>query len=448
MDEITKVIAQINDELEKGNDGEVRRLISDLKNEDIAEIVNGIDPKNKHLLLKLLNIDDAAEVLSEVDETSEQAILENVDKFLLSDIIEAMEQDDAADLIQSMDEDEAAKIFNYIDSGASEKIKELLNYPEESAGGIMNTDFISLNRDMTVDEAISLFRSESGKTKIFHAYVVDKLKRLIGIVSLRKLVSSPGNSKIKDIMYTDIIKVKTTDDQENVARVVSKYNLLAVPVVDAFNRLVGIVTVDDVIDVINAEATEDIYKMAGTNYEELEHRSIFSIARFRIPWLAVSFVGEMISGIVLRSYNATLSQVIILASFIPVIMAMGGNVGTQSATIVVRSIATGRFAHSKVLNFILREIGIGAIIGLISGLLVGIVSQFWDLNVYLGVIIGVSMFLAMTMAATVGAVLPLIFDNLNVDPAVATGPFVTTFNDITGLFIYLTAATLLLKYLV
>lgn len=447
MNNFEETAKKIDEYFEQGNNAAVLPLIKDLKNEDIAEILNNLDDDNKVVFIKILDIEDAAAVLSEVSEAAEHIIVENMDTVLLSDIIEVMEKDDAVDLIQNLDEEAAKKVFDLIARGYSQKIKDLLKYPEDSAGGLMTTDYISLRGNMTTDEAIGVFRERETKTKIFHAYVIDKLNRLVGVVSLRKLITSQGRALIKDIMLSDVVKVRTYDDQENVAHKVSKYNLLAIPVVDALNRLAGIVTVDDVIDVINQEATEDIYKMAGTSYDELESGSIFTAAKFRLPWLVVTLFGEMVSGWILKSYNVTLGQVLILASFIPVIMAMGGNVGNQCAIVVVRGLATGRISAYHIWKSILHEIGTGAIIGVISGVTVGLIAQLWQLNIYLGFIIAITMFIGMIIAATVGSLLPIIFTKTGIDPAIATGPFVTTFNDVLGLFVYFSTATLFFQYL-
>ena len=264
---------------------------------------------------------------------------------------------------------------------------------------------------------------------------------------MRKLIVSEGKCRLKEIMDRDVVSARTDVDQEEVARLVRRYDLRTLPIVDEKGVLVGRVTVDDVMDVIEEEATEDIYRMAGTDDEELSRKSILNAARLRLPWLLTSLVGGMISAAIMRSFNVTLENVIALVFFVPVIMGMGGNIGMQSSTIVVRGLATGRIELGRVWGVLFREIRTGALMGLICGAVVGIVVRVLQGEVMLGFVVAASMFVAITVAATIGVLMPMGLKTLKIDPAIASGPFVTTANDITGLLIYFFLATSFVTYL-
>jgi magnesium transporter len=258
----------------------------------------------------------------------------------------------------------------------------------------------------------------------------------------------PPSTRLKDIMTSDVINVRTDMDQEEVAHLVAKYNFLAVPVVDETNKLMGIITVDDVIDVMRQEATEDIYKMAGASEEEVFHTyKSFKTARLRLPWLITNLFGGVVTGYLMWLFKITLKEVIALITFIPVITGMGGNVGSQSATIVVRGFATGRIDFTTLRKVLYKEIRVGIIMGLVCGLTIGVVAFVWHHNVYLGMVVGLAMVTAMTVAATMGVLAPAFFKKIGIDPAIASTPFVQTANDITGILIYFATATLFLTHL-
>jgi magnesium transporter len=278
---------------------------------------------------------------------------------------------------------------------------------------------------------------------------VDDRGHLVGVISLRQLITVPPTKKLMQIMVTDVISVRTDMDQEEVARVVEKYNILAVPVVDEENKLVGIITVDDIIDVIREEATEDIMRMAGTHEDEFVYRdNVFKVSRFRLPWILINLFGGLITGYLLWVFKVTIRDVLALVTFIPVITAMGGNVGVQSASIMVRGFATGRVDFDSLKRFLFREVRVGVIMGTTCGFAVGLVGYIWHGNPTIGLVVGIAMVVAMTIASTMGTLAPAFFKKIKVDPAIASGPFVTTANDITGILVYFGVATLFLKYLI
>jgi len=332
----------------------------------------------------------------------------------------------------------------------SQEVQDLLEHPKETAGRLMNTDFFSLPEQITVEEAIKQVRAASEREMVFYIYVTDKEDRLVGVVSLRQLLVVPPDTPLQKIMNPEVISVTTDTDQEEVARQVTRYNLLAIPVVDKENRLVGIITFDDVIDVLREEATEDILKMAGAGTPEEEYilqTSSLGAARFRLPWLLTTLFGTMVTAGIVWFFRFTLHEVIALVTFLPVIAAMGGNVGVQSSTIIVRGLATGRIELASVWKVVARELKVGLLMGVTCGVILALVAYLWHGPAMLGVVLGAAMFFAIIVAATTGTLVPVVLKKLNIDPAISSGPFVTTANDITGLLIYLGLATYLLQHL-
>jgi len=419
---------------------------------DLLELIDELELEDKVQLIDRLDDQQAAMILQEMEDFEQADIVRLLDNERVSSILRNMASDDATDLLGELSPEEAQQMIDLI--GAEEEstgFGELLKYPEESAGGIMTTEYISLPADIPVEEAITRLREIAPQAEtIYYVFVVDTEGHLIGVLSLRDLIASSDGTLLKNVMRHNVISVNAQLDQEEVARVVSKYDLLAVPVVDDQNRLLGIVTVDDVLDVLEQEATEDIYKLAGASEiegVELTEASVFRIVRQRLPWLLISMAGGFISGSVIGGFQSTLEAIVMLAVFIPVIMDMGGNVGTQSSTIFVRGVATGEIDHSEVWPYFYREIRIGVAMGIICGILISIAAFFWQGNPYLGIVVGVSMLATITMAALIGTLVPLLCNMINIDPAITAGPFVTTIKDVTGLLIYFVIATSFLEYL-
>jgi magnesium transporter len=329
------------------------------------------------------------------------------------------------------------------------KIRRLLSYEQGTAGSIMQTEFLALPETETVANAISIIRRHFRQDTIFYLYTVDEETRLAGVVPLRQLLVAEETCCLCKIANPHVIKVSADEDQEKVAAIVYRYDLLAVPVVDSKNFLIGIITVDDVMDVIEEEVSEDAYKLAGSDVEEMVYGNrIFKISNIRLPWLLVSAGTGMVTALIIGMFSHTLEAVIALTAFIPVIAGMSGNVGTQSAAITVRGLAVGRVSIHAIGRTVFREMRVGFILGLISSILVMIVAVIWMRNPALGLVICASMLTGMTIAATSGAFLPMMFSKLGIDPAVASGPLVTTLNDCTAVIIYLSVATGMLHYLI
>ncbi len=418
---------------------------------DLADLVDELSDEQKKELFDLLSDEDAALIIQEMEDFDQVSLLRLLTRHKASAILREMSVDDATDLVGELSIEEARDLLSLIDEEA-EEIKGLLKYPEDSAGGIMTTEFIALPEDIPVEEAISRLREVAPDAEIvYYVYVVDPQTRLTGVLSLRDLIAADDGTLLQDIMYRNIISVQAETDQEEVARVVSRYDLLAVPVVDEENRLLGIITVDDILDVIEEEATEDIYRLTGTGEVtgvDILEASVFGLARKRMPWLLISLMGGLISGSVIGAFEHTLETIVILAVFIPVIMDMGGNVGTQSSTLFVRGLATGEITPSDVWRYFFRETRVGLTMGILNGLFVAMVATLWQGMPLLGVVVGIAMFSTITLAALIGTLVPMFFNYYGIDPAITAGPFVTTIKDVTGLLIYFWIATAFMSHLI
>ena len=402
-------------------------------------------PDRRFLFDMVKDVHQKGILLSELDEDIFIALIEEIDPEEVVAILEAMPNDDVADLLSHLPEETATNLLKRMGKEGSDEVEDLMRFEKDTAGGIMNPDFIALNQDITAKEAIERIQKEFADVEMpFYLYAVDEYGNLVGVCSLRQLVVVKPHTPLKSFMTTDVLSVQTHMDQEEVAKLVARYDILAVPVVDESNRLVGIVTVDDVIDIFREEATEDILKMAGVGEEFVETKSIFKSTRIRLPWLFASCLGGIFAFYVIGRFEASLSKVTYLAAFIPVIMGMGGNIGTQSSTIVVRGLATGRLNFRDVGPVVGKELSIGLILGLVYGLLIGSVAQLQYNTLMLAMAVCLAVICSMSVAALVGSCVPMLFARINIDPAVATGPFVTTSIDIISVYFYFTIATGLL----
>lgn len=388
--------------------------------------------------------DNRAELLSEMDDrlTAELLGARPLDEVLR--VLKLMSPDDLADLLASLSDSQRAELIDALNPSDAEEVEELLHYGEQTAGGIMSPDFFALPQETTATEAIRALQEDDDVEMAFYIYVVNEPGHLVGVVSLRQLVTTPPTTPLSEIMATDIISVTLNDDQEHVAAMAARYNLLAIPVVDGGNHLEGIVTIDDVIDVIREEATEDILKMAGAGEAAFEETSILRSVRTRAPWLFAAWFGGLAASVLIGAYESQLATQVVLAAFIPVILGMGGNVGTQTATVMVRGLATGHVTRGSGWTYFVRETSIGVALGVLYGTLLAIYTAIWhaDQPEYWGLAatVGISISASMMIAAMVGACIPLLLDRLKFDPAVATGPFVTTAVDVLGILGYFTIA--------
>jgi magnesium transporter len=452
--EVAAVTDKVIRLLRRNNTRNLSPILATLRPVDIAYVYRRVEPGRWKQLFNLVDdIECRAEILTELDEEILEQFVERFSDDDLSALLRSMSSDDAADILEILPEERAAAILARTGYDDLSEAVELLSFDPESAGGLMSPDVFSLPASMTAGDAITELQQTSDELEmVFYLYVVNDHGHLVGVCSLRELVIVPPEIQLADIMSTDVVRVDQHTDQEEVAKVVERYNLLAVPVVDASNKLVGLVTVDDIIDVIRAEATEDMLKMAGVGDVDISEReNVLSSARARIPWLFASFIGGVAAVLVIGLYESALHQVTALAAFIPIILGMGGNVGTQSATIVTRGIALGQIDLSRLRSVVARELLIGVLAGLLYGFILGLLVGFLyasDPNVgsiaMLSLTVGLAILTAMTIAALVGGAVPLLFQRINVDPAIAAGPFVTTSVDVLGILAYFSIAKLLL----
>ncbi len=413
---------------------------------DLSIVFRSLSRSQQQTLFNMIrDIEQKGVMLSELDEDTAVDLIEDMNLEDVVEILERMPNDDVADLLGRLPEEMSQTILEKMKKAESEEVEDLLRYEDDTAGGIMVADFIALSEDVTAREAIESLQKEHLEVEMpFYLYVVDDYGKLVGVSSLRQLVVVAPDTPLKEFMTTDVFSVQTDMDQEEVAKLVARYDILAVPVVDENNRLVGIVTVDDVIDIFRREATEDILKMAGAGEEFVETKSVLKSTRIRLPWLFASCIGGILAIFIINQFESTLYKFAYLAAFIPVIMGMGGNIGTQSSTIVVRGLATGRLNVRDFWTVIVKELSIGFILGLVYGLLIGSVAQFSYKMETLAISVSLAVVCSMTVAAFVGSLVPMGFARINIDPAVATGPFVTTAIDIIAVFSYFLIATTLL----
>ena len=432
--------------LRRGALSHLEKIVNKTHAADLSVVFRSLTFDQQHQLFNLIRDTEQKGILfSELDEDTFQDLVESIDDAELVAVFESMPNDDVADLIGRLPEDRSNVILDSMRKDESREVEGLLQYEDDTAGGIMVPDFVSLGEDITAREAIESLQKENLEVEMpFYLYVIDQYGKLVGVVSLRQLVVVPPSTPLKHFMTTDVFSVQTGMDQEEVAKIVARYDILAVPVVDESHCLVGIVTVDDVIDIFRKEATEDILKMAGVGEEFVETKSIFKSTRLRLPWLFASCVGGLFAAFVIGKYEASLTQVAFLAAFIPVIMGMGGNIGTQSSTIVVRGLATGRLHVRDIWKVVGKELAIGFFLGMVYGLLIAGVAQFRYSIEALALAVALAVLCSMSVAALVGSLVPMAFARINIDPAVATGPFVTTAIDIISVFFYFMIATTLL----
>lgn len=403
-------------------------------------------------LLRL--IDDRelrAEVVSNLDRSEWNKLLSLLTPTEIADVIRELETDDAADLLADVPKTVQLDTMRMLSPKERLQVSELMNYPEDSAGGIMQLELAVVREDQAISEAIKKVRQlVEDDVAIFSVMVVDNNNRLVGSLALSDLLLNKDTTIVAHIMARDIVSVKPDVDQEEVATLFKKYSLITLPVVDDDMHILGRIVIDDVVFVVTEEAEEDALHMVGTSKEELLHEgAIFNTARIRFPWLGVALCCSLMSGFLLHFFEGTFEKAVVLLTFLPVVTAMGGNVGTQTATLVIRGFATGKFELQDFPKFLFKELRISLLLGLVYGIFAGLVGVIFysDQNYYFGMVVCISMISAMAIAALSGVLAPSILKRSGIDPAIASGPFVTTLNDITGILIYLLVAGVFLSKL-
>ena len=410
------------------------KLTSKTHPADLATVFRYFSDEEQIEIFSLMNENEhTAEFLSELDDALVNDLLSNETLERIAAIIKRAPTNDQSGILNALGQEKAQAVLELLELEEQEEIAEIMGYPEDSAGALMNTEVFTLHEGITAGDAIKTLQDQEEAEMVFYLYITDDDDRLVGVISLRTLTTTPSTTTLKDIMIKNVHSIRPETDQEDVARIVAQYNFLAVPVIDPDSHLLGIVTVDDVVDVIREEATEDFLQMAGAGKDrEILLKSSWENAKTRLPWLFASWIGGIIAASLIGIFENMLENIIALAAFIPVILGMGGNIATQSSTIIVRGMATGRVNIGGEIKLIIKEMKVGLILGILYGILLGIFANilFSDAPGSLGIVVGLSICISMIVAATVGTVIPLILRKMDIDPAVATGPFVTTIIDI------------------
>lgn len=385
----------------------------------------------------------------EIEDDEYEMLLADMDPSYAADMLSHMYADNAVDVLNRLDKVQVASYLSIMNPEAAQEIKDLLHYEEYTAGSIMTTEYVAIVANQTVRSAMYILKSEAPKAEtIYYVYVIDDYKRLLGVISLRDLIISDDETMISEIINDRVVSVSVGEDQEEVARTMKDYNFLAVPVVDFQNHLLGIITFDDIIDVMDEEASDDYSKLAAVTDVDSTDKNPLSAAKKRLPWLIILLFLGMFTASLIGRFEDTLSQVAILAVFIPLIAGMAGNTGTQALAVSVRSIATGDIEKESKWKLIAREAGTGFITGTTCGILITIIVYLWKGELFLGMLVGISILASLFVATLAGALVPLLMHKLKIDPAVASGPFITTINDIISILIYFGMATIFMSYLV
>ncbi|TNE54054.1 MAG: magnesium transporter [Bacteroidetes bacterium] len=415
-----------------------------LHSADIADILDELSNEEAKYIFALLDEEQQGDVLMELEEDVRDRFLKSLSSKEFAEQLENLDSDDAADILGDLSAQEIQEVISQMeDDSAADDIVDLLNYDEDSAGGLMQKEFIQARLNWPVNRClVELRRQAEDVEMVYTIYVVDDQNRLVGVLSLKRLLFAKPTTKIADLYQSNnIISVKTTDSHETVARVIEKYDLISVPVVDFQNKLVGRITIDDVVDVIKEEADKDFQLASGISEKVESNASIWRLSRSRLPWLLIGLLGGILGAQVISTFEGQIGKIPALAFFIPLITAMGGNVGVQSSAIVVQSLAKGN-QFSSLFKKVSKEALLGLLNGAIcSSIIFGIAFLFEDL--ILALVVSISLFAVIMFAAIFGTLIPLVLDRYRVDPAVATGPFITTLNDVLGLFIYFLIGLLL-----
>lgn len=401
------------------------------------------------IILEKLPDEYVALLLDYAEDDEKFNLLSLFSKNRQAQIISEMSSDELVDLLGTLDEDEQNEIITNMNTAEVEEVKALLSYDPESAGGIMATEFISIKETDTVNETINYLRTMAPDSETpYYIYVVDDLDVLKGVVPLRQIIVSTPDTLIKDIMIENIISAPVDMDQEEVSHIFEKYGFMAIPVVDHNGKILGIITVDDVMEIMKEEYTEDMFRLAGLDEEEKVAGTVIGAIKSRLPWLLVNLVTATLAAKTVSLFENTIAQIVALATFMPMVAGMGGNAGSQTLTLIIRGIAIGEISYENQADILKKEIAIGIINGLCLGLVVGVLGYFWVGSLAFGFVIGTAMLLNLIVATISGYLVPVLLKKVGIDPALASAVFVTTVTDVLGFFFFLGLATVMLQYLI
>ncbi|MFQ5457066.1 MAG: magnesium transporter [Myxococcota bacterium] len=440
---------RIAEVLERGETRAVLHLLADRHPADIADAMEPLEADQKQQIFELLDPETAADVLVELNDPSREEIIEDTSPGRLAEIAGEMESDDAADLIAELPPETASLVLRSMGREEMEKVTELLRYPEDTAGGIMKRELLAIPEDGTIAQAVRALQNlaQTGDVEDVHnVFVVDREGRLVGVLPVRRLLLMDSSTPVRKAVDEELIKVHTGVDQEEVASLFKKYDLVSLPVVDDGERLVGRITIDDIVDVIEEESTEDMMRMGGVDEDDRIFSAPSRSVRKRLPWLYVNLATALMAASVVALFQDTISRVIMLAVFMPVVAGMGGNAGTQTLTLITRAIALGEIAPENVRRALLKESAVALANGFAVGTVMALGTFIWRGDWMLGTVLGLALIANMFVAGTVGTLIPLILKRIGIDPAVASGIIVTTVTDAFGFFSFLGLASLALRF--
>lgn len=452
---LENIADRIREALDSDSDKALKELLDSYHCADLAEILQVLKPDERLSAFKAIEEDKAAEMLEYAPAQMQVEILSELGEEQAAKLIMKMPHDEVADVFAEMEEDETESYLNKLPDKVSTEIRELLAYKEDSAGGIMTPHVLTVNKDMKVEDVLSFIKikAEKDEFELYYLYVTDHQKHLLGVVSLRALLTKPYKTKIEEIMTRDIVKLHIDDPQDAVADIFMKYQYSALPVVDLYNRLKGMITWDDAQDIVEEETTEEIYQTSGistdlVDEDEIIFGSTLNAVKARCPWLLITLIGEFIAVNVANNFEGTLNALPIIAIFMPLLAGLGGNIGTQSITLMTRGLSTGQVTLSSALYHIWKELRVGFLIGIVFGIIVTLVTWQWQHNIELGIVVGAAMAINMTMATLLGTITPFILKKMNVDPAIASGPVIATTIDVLGLAIYFSLVSIYLLHII
>lgn len=439
---------------------ELRNFLLHATDEQLAEMIEFIHPvdileviheykEDEDVIMKRLPSEILAEIVDEEEDEEKYGLLSHFSDTEQMVILEEMSSDEITDLVSVLDEAESEDVLSKMNVEDRQEVRELLSYDADTAGGLMASEFISLSQHMSVLQTLEYLQKAAQDAEMaYYLYVVDQSNVLTGVVSLREIVAHSFDTLIRDIANPNVISVPASTDQEEVARIFSKYSFLMMPVVDEHDHILGVITVDDVMDIIEEENTEDIHRLAQINEEEKVDGSLIESLKSRLPWLLINLLTAFLASSVVAVFSGTIEKVVALAAVNPIIAGMGGNAGTQSLTIVVRGIALGELTGDNARRVFFKEFGVGILSGVSIGLVVALICGVMQQNPIFGLVVGLAMLLNMAFATIAGYAVPVILKKINVDPALASSVFVTTVTDVLGFFFFLGLATLFLPYLI
>jgi magnesium transporter len=439
----TEFVEHVADAIAQGEAASLRALLADVHEADMGDLIEALDPESRPRLIELLGSDFDFTALTEVDDAVRDEILDELPPQTVAEGVRDLDSDDAAELLEDLPKQDQQEILGQLPAHERFAVERLLQYPEDTAGRRMQTEFIAVPPFWTVGQTIDHMRETPDlPDRFFELYVIDPTHQFRGVVALDRILRTKRPVPISELVEAERHKVHAADDLEDVARRFEHYNLIAVPVVDESDRLVGVITVDDVVDIITKEADEEVKALGGVSPDEELSDSVWTIARSRFPWLLANLVTALLASLVIRQFEGALGKMVALAVLMPIVASMGGNAGTQTMTVAVRAIATRDLRASNSWRFLRRELLVGVLNGISFAIIIGVIAAFWFHITDLGFVIGLAMLTVLAAAALGGLLIPVVLDRLGADPAVSSGPFVTTITDVVGFAAFLGIATL------